>query len=243
MKKKILKTILVIIILLVIGIGYVIYIGVKQGKKLANEFQEMSNLISEENIDFDSIDDILDRTVTTGDLAIFEDAFKSYFRELFETAKKVHEVANDDKMSYLFTPENYTKDGKDFVETRNYLNTTRKTLEECKAKFNELSTQEKLMSYIENKGLDSVYIDIYRKEFAEVMEQEDFYNTVVIALDGQILLLDSSQSIINFLVDNKENWEMQGEYIVFNSEDLTNQYNQLIDKDNELIDKINGLDI
>ena len=92
-------------------------------------------------------------------------------------------------------------------------------------------------------GLDSVYIDIYRKEFAEVMEQEDFYNTVVIALDGQILLLDSSQSIINFLVDNKENWEMQGEYIVFNSEDLTNQYNQLIDKDNELIDKINGLDI
>ena len=36
---------------------------------------------------------------------------------------------------------------------------------------------------------------------------------------------------------------MQGEYIVFNSEDLTNQYNQLIDKDNELIDKINGLDI
>lgn len=243
MKKKILKTILVIIILLVIGIGYVIYIGVKQGKKLANEFQEMSNLISEENIDFDSIDDILDRTVTTGDLAIFEDAFKSYFRELFETAKKVHEVANDDKMSYLFTPENYNNDGKDFVETQKYLNTTRKTLEECKAKFNELSTQEKLMSYIENKGLDSVYIDIYRKEFAEVMEQEDFYNTVVIALDGQILLLDSSQSIINFLVDNKENWEMQGEYIVFNSEDLTNQYNQLIDKDNELIDKINGLDI
>lgn len=243
MKKKILKTILVIIILLVIGIGYVIYIGVKQGKKLANEFQEMSNLISEENIDFDSIDDILDRTVTTGDLAIFEDAFKSYFRELFENAKKVHEVANDDKMSYLFTPENYTKDGKDFVETRNYRNTTRKTLEECKAKINELSTEEKIMSYIENKGLNSIYIDLYKKEFAEVIVKEDFYNTVEIALDGQILLIDSSQSIIKFLVDNKENWEMQGEYIVFDNEDLTNQYNQLIDKDNELIDKINGLDI
>ena len=73
--------------------------------------------------------------------------------------------------------------------------------------------------------------------------KEDFYNTVEIALDGQILLIDSSQSIIKFLVDNKENWEMQGEYIVFDNEDLTNQYNQLIDKDNELIDKINGLDI
>ena len=99
------------------------------------------------------------------------------------------------------------------------------------------------MSYIENKGLNSIYIDLYKKEFAEVIVKEDFYNTVEIALDGQILLIDSSQSIIKFLVDNKENWEMQGEYIVFDNEDLTNQYNQLIDKDNELIDKINGLDI
>lgn len=243
MKKKILKVIAVIIILLVIVIGYIVYTGWKQGKKLIDEFQTISDLVSEENIDFDSIDDILDRTVTTGDLAIFEDAFKSYFKELFVTVKQVYDVANDDKMSYLFTPENYNNDGKDFVETQKYLNTTRKTLEECKAKFNELSTQEKLMSYIENKGLNSIYIDLYKEEFAEVMGQEDFYNTVEIALDGQILLIDSSQSIIKFLVDNKENWEMQGEYIVFDNEDLKNQYNQLIDKDNELIDKINGLDI
>ena len=243
MKKKILKVIAVIIILLVIVIGYIVYTGWKQGKKLIDEFQTISDLVSEENIDFDSIDDILDRNVTTGDLAIFEDAFKSYLKEFLGTAKQVYDVVNNDKMSYLFTPENYSKDGKDFVETQKYLSTTRKTLEEYKAKVNELSTEEKIMSYIENKGLNSIYIDLYKKEFAEVIVKEDFYNTVEIALDGQILLIDSSQSIIKFLVDNKENWEMQGEYIVFDNEDLTNQYNQLIDKDNELIDKINGLDI
>ena len=243
MKKKILKVIAVIIILLVIVIGYIVYTGWKQGKKLIDEFQTISDLVSEENIDFDSIDDILDRNVTTGDLAIFEDAFKSYLKEFLGTAKQVYDVVNNDKMSYLFTPENYSKDGKDFVETQKYLSTTRKTLEECKAKINELSTKEKIMSYIENKGLNSFFVDLYQKEFAEVIVKEDFYNTVEIALDGQILLIDSSQSIIKFLVDNKENWEMQGEYIVFDNEDLTNQYNQLIDKDNELIDKINGLDI
>ena len=41
-------------------------------------------------------------------------------------------------------------------------------------------------------------------------------------------ILETETQIINFLSENKGNWEVQGENIVFNSDALTNQYNEYV---------------
>lgn len=231
MKKKILKTILVIIILLVIGIGYFIYTDFQQEDKLRAELEEINNLTNAENIDIDLIDERLDRIVTTGDYAIVEDAFKSYLRENFENIKQIVNIISDDKITTLLTVENYKEDGKDFVETQNYINTTIKNLEECKTKYKEFFTEEKAMSYINNKGLDSYYIDLYKQEFVGDIENDNSDdNTVEKSIDEIIAILNKSESVVNFLINNKDNWEIQGENISFNSDELSKQYSELLEK-------------
>ena len=43
-------------------------------------------------------------------------------------------------------------------------------------------------------------------------------------------ILETETQIINFLSENKGNWEVQGENIVFNSDALTNQYNEYVNQ-------------
>ena len=57
------------------------------------------------------------------------------------------------KITTLLTVENYESDGKDFTESKEYITNTRETLEECKAKYTEFLTEEKAMSYINDKGI------------------------------------------------------------------------------------------
>ena len=41
-------------------------------------------------------------------------------------------------------------------------------------------------------------------------------------------LLDVETQIINFLSENKDGWEIQGENIIFNNQTLQDQYNEYI---------------
>ena len=45
-----------------------------------------------------------------------------------------------------------------------------------------------------------------------------------------ISLLDKEEAVIEFLVQNKDNWEIQGDNIVFDGNDLTNEYLGLVDE-------------
>ena len=84
MKKKILIAILVIIVIVAIYIGYLVYLDFQQEDRLREEFLEINELVNSQTIDIDTLNDRLDRIVTTGDYAIVEDAFKSYLRESFD---------------------------------------------------------------------------------------------------------------------------------------------------------------
>ena len=43
-------------------------------------------------------------------------------------------------------------------------------------------------------------------------------------------LIDTEEETIDFLVNNKDNWEVENDQIAFYSDELINQYNDLISK-------------
>ena len=47
--------------------------------------------------------------------------------------------------------------------------------------------------------------------------------------DELIKILDTSEEVIDFLVKNKDNWDIEDDNIVFSSEKLSNEYDKLID--------------
>ena len=228
MKKKILIAILIIIVIAIVVLGYFIFSDMAQEGKLKTELAEISELSNAEQIDVDAINERLDRTVTTGDYAIVEEAFKSYLRDDFDNSIQIADILNDEKITNLLTAENYQEDGKDFTESKNYITTTRETLENCKNKYTEFLTEEKAMSYINDKGLDSYYTDLYRDEFVGDMSSARDDKTVENSIDEIISILNTSEEVLNLLSENQSSWEIESENIVFNSESLSNQYDELI---------------
>ena len=228
MKKKILIVLLIIIVIALVGVGYFVFTDMMQEDKLKTELSELNDLVNAENIDMDAINEKLDRRITTGDYEKVEDAYKSYLRDNFDNSIQIANILNDEKITTLLTVENYESDGKDFTESKEYITNTRETLEECKAKYTEFLTEEKAMSYINDKGLDSYYTDLYKNEFIGDMSTAAQDTTVQTSIDEVITILNTSEEVLNLLSENQNNWEIDEENISFNNESLSNQYDELV---------------
>lgn len=228
MKKKILIVLLIIIVIALVGVGYFVFTDMMQEDKLKTELSELNDLVNAENIDMDAINEKLDRRITTGDYEKVEDAYKSYLRDNFDNSIQIANILNDEKITTLLTVENYESDGKDFTESKEYITNTRETLEECKAKYTEFLTEEKAMSYINDKGLDSYYTDLYKNEFIGDMSSASKDTTVQNSIDEVITILNTSEEVLNLLSENQDSWKIDGENISFNSESLSNQYDELV---------------
>ena len=227
MKKKIIIIVAIIIVAILAIMGYFIFSDLKQEENLKTELSEISDLTNAETIDTDAINERLDRIITTGDYAVVEDAFKTYLRENFDNILKITEILNDERITTLLTVENYKEDGKEFTESKNYIVTTRNELERCKAKYAEFLTEEKAMSYINDNGLDSYYTDLYKQEFVGDIESSND-GVVESSIDEIIAILNTSEKILNLLSENQNDWEIEGENIVFSNDSLSNEYDELI---------------
>lgn len=228
MKKKVLIVLLIIIVIALVGVGYFVFTDMMQEDKLKTELSELNDLVNAENINMDAVNEKLNRRITTGDYEKVEDAYKSYLRDNFDNSIQIANILNDEKITTLLTVENYESDGKDFTESKEYITNTRETLEECKAKYTEFLTEEKAMSYINDKGLDSYYTDLYKNEFIGDMSSASQDTTVQNSIDEVITILNTSEEVLNLLSENQNSWEIDGENISFNSESLSNQYDELV---------------
>lgn len=227
MKKKIIIAVVVIVALIIGVLGYMVISDMGQEDKLKTELSEINDLANAETIDMDEINKRLDRTVTTGDYAKVEEAFKSYLRDNFDNSIEIADLINDERITTLLTADNYKTDGKDFTESKNYISTTKQKLEEYKEKYSEYMTKEKAMSYIEDKGLDSYYVDLYEQEYVGDMDSAKD-TTVEDSIDEIISLLDTSEKVLNLLSNNQDTWNVEGDNIVFSNDIIRNQYDELI---------------
>lgn len=229
MKKKILIG-LGIVVLVVIGvIGYMVITDLQQEDKLLQEVDEITALTNEDPIDVDKLRDKLDNTITRGDYGTTERALKDYVSDLVDNYEIIYNALNDDTMINILSIDNYKEDGKEFTESREYLSTTQDNLKSAMDNYIELLTEEGAMKYINDKGLDSYYVDLYRDELVGEIPADDV-SELETAINDVISLLDKEEAVIEFLVQNKDNWEIQGDNIVFDGNDLTNEYLGLVDE-------------
>ena len=226
MKKKIL-IITVILAIIILGlIAYFVVSDFMQEDKLKAELNELSQLSNAENINIDKINQKLDTIVTKDDYAIVERAFKDYLSDSFENSLEIASILNDERITESLTPENYKNDGPEFTSTKEYLTKTIEQLEYCKNKYNEFFTDEKAMSYINDKNLDEYYVNLYKEEIVGDLSNTD--KTVENSIDEVISMLDKSEKIIDFLIENKDSWEIENDNIIFDDTDLSREYDDLI---------------
>lgn len=226
MKKKwiILITILVIFVVALIGVfAYFLISDLKQEENLKAEMNEINNILNSSDFNIDKLNEKIENRVTTGDYLKVENAAKNYLSDVLETNKELYVILNDETMTNLLTADNYKNDGKEFKETKSYIDETINKLEGCKEKYKEYMSDEKVMSYIENDELDEYYVNLYK----EIMG-ESSYDIIDSSINELITLLNDEEKVIDFLIENKDNWEVQDDQILFTSDSLIEEYNTLI---------------
>ena len=227
-KKKIVFIVIGIIILVLLGIfGYMVADEMNQTNKLIIEVDEVSQMFNQTSLDYEAIEQKLSTNVSKGDYLVVEKAVKQYLSDALVSMKELQSVVDDDRITTLLTIDNYAEDGPDFVNTKEYIQNTRTTLENLKNEFISYTTQEKMDEYISDKGLDEYYIELYNELMGgdEIMQAD--IEELESSLDSIINMLNNTEVVIDFLIENKDSWELQGENIVFFSNDLVNEYNEL----------------
>lgn len=228
MKKKIFIGIGIFVGIILILIGVLVGKDLKQESNLKKELNEISEMVSDPDGDFKEISRRLNTTVTTGDYQKIEKAAKKYFTDILNDLIDLVTVLNDERITNILTVDNYVNDGKEFLTTRKYIKDTKEKLITGRDSYYELFTEEKVMTYLDGLTIDDYYRDFYRNEIIGDIENEKNDKTVEKAINQIIDMLDDSEKIINFLVENKNAWKVEGDTIVFDTNELVDQYNNLL---------------
>ncbi|MEE0700149.1 MAG: hypothetical protein U0M66_06180 [Bacilli bacterium] len=84
------------------------------------------------------------------------------------------------------------------------------------------------MSYINNKKMDSYYVDLYE----EILSDFDFFGTnsreAEESIDSVIISLNRIENVIDFLIGCKGKWQIIGNHIVFLEDSLSAEFNSLL---------------
>lgn len=228
MKRKMIIAIIAVLALIAGIIGFFAVKDLKQENNLREEIASIQKLTANVGqIDIEQVNEKLQRIVTTGDYAVVEQAVKNYMTDNFNAMITISNVLNDTELTTALTAENYEADGPNFVKTKQILTDLQNQLTDAKKAMGTLASKDGMMSYLKNME-DSYYIDLYKEIIgAEEMSEEDIKDMEV-SVDDVWNLIQSELSVLDFLAENKGSWEVQDGTIAFSSDELTNQYNQLL---------------
>lgn len=244
------KKIVFFLVIAIIIIGIVIGKNVLDSKKVQNEVTQesvshdpkdvikyeidMINKITSGSYNQEEINQVLNRTETTGDYAVVEKAIKKYMKDYIDMSSGITETMNQINLNAILSEENVNNDKPDFVNTKTKLSDAKIKLEEYKTNSTNFLTEEKIKSYLsDSETISEEARNFYNTELAKMTEED---KEVISQLDSTFTLANSiiakEEAIIDFLITNKNAWELKNGAISFDTADKAEGYNALI---NELV--------
>lgn len=231
MKKK--ELFLLLLIILVLTIFFVILNNIRskitKEKVLRNELNEVLKIINTNN-DKKVVKERLASTVTKENYKTVELAWKKYLFNIYNDTIKIKELLEDKKITDILTLENYKTDGKQFINTKEYIKTLKIRLNYYSNRLFLNLTNDGMMKYINKSNLDYYYINLY-KECIDLYEKDlrNSINDLKEVINNTIYYLDSCLEVVNFLEEFDTMWQVTDK-MVFIDEKITLNYNELLNK-------------
>lgn len=229
MKKKIIILVVVILSIILVAFTFILFTSVKKDLKiessLTKEVTELNLLI--ENNDNSNINTRLNTITTSGDYVLVEKAAKNYLKDKEKLFKEMYEILdNSDNIENLLMIDNIKTDGKEFTNTISLINNTGGKLTKLRDEYQSLTSKEKIESYLTKKlREDDYYNDYYLNELmADMMNNQKNLD----AINEYLATVSKLKDIFTFLRENKDNWNLENDKIMFNSETLYNYYEGLL---------------
>lgn len=224
MKKKMIVIVAILALIIVGVIGYFATLDLKQGVILRKEVDTIGKS--------DITKDEIDMTIKTkGDYAVVEKTIKEYLNNYSINIKEAMNIMQDKKMAEILTVDNYKNDGPEFTNSKEYISKAKTDFNEKMNLLISMTSEEKMMQEIENKNLDSNFVELYRELMLGDKMEEDLKQMVKSLEEASTTInniLDTQEKVIDLLINNKGKWEVEGNQIQFSTQKLVNEYNSLI---------------
>ena len=231
-KKKVIITVVVILVLiLLVAVGLIFYHGKQTGKLIA-ELNKLSQ-IQMTNADGTLVEEPIDMEIkTTGSYAVVEETFKNYMNEIVTDTQALVDALDQEKIMNLVSIDNMKEDGPDFINSKEEITTMRDAISNYVAKMESLANEETLLSRIDDKDIGEYYKELYRQLATDEesgVSLKDAIDDLKTNEEEAVQALNDLESIFNFLSDNKAEWQIEGEQIVFTTESSYEEYTNLME--------------
>ncbi len=201
----------VIVVGIVVAIGAGIYmLGHTIGTDLKQE-QLLRQEIAKLNI-LDMMEDDYNTPIqTTGVYGEIESTIKHYLANYAESTKKANELVMQMREMELLTNDNYKQDGPEFTQSFATIQTMRQAYNTHMDNLVRFNTIEHIIQLGEEQQWDTYFLNLYKDcilgtdyetELAEMRQQLEDAKVAVNAT------LDQQEKVLQYLKDNKENWQV-----------------------------------
>ena len=208
-------------LLLCLGVGVYVYTDLRMEFKLEKEFEEIEKVLNKEKIDSKELNELLQNHETTGKYEEVEKAYKKYMMDYIEENNKVLEELKEIKVDLVLEVENISNDSSDEI-----LKSYQEKITKIKKDLEKRKSDKTINSYYSKEGSKDYYHRYLRGQVKRVFKTRYTKN-----INNQIIkmenVLKQTSELLDFLKDNKENYQIEEDKIVFKKEELTDKYNQL----------------
>lgn len=225
-KKKFFLIFLFIILDMFLLIGYLVIRDATMVNDLKKEVKVLDKL--------DITKDRYNRSIkTSGSYALVEKSIKTYLDDYAVLLQESVSITSDSKLTKILSYDNYKKDGPEFKESLQYLESTKKKFNSNIDTLIKNSEEDTIREYIDSKIDEKYYKDLCIELMITKKRKEEFNSTKELLNKTKSKVnnvLDTSKELLEFLKNNKDNWILEDNEIKFKTRDLYNQYNSYISK-------------
>lgn len=223
-RRKIKKVMGICMAVLILALGGVLLaMNVRQ----VGVLQEEVSKILETSASGDALDmDIY----STGTYAVVEKTVKDYMNEYITNLREVTTFLDDEKFINMLTQENIQSDGPDFPQSKACLQEKKEMCDRDFARLKELATDENVDKTVREAGLESYYGKLCERYLRNLKENvmltpEKFDDAYAQAADK----ISQREQILDFLISHKGAWHCEEGKITFETEQLSQEYNSLVE--------------
>ena len=216
---------IIVVVILFIIIGCILSVDKYSEVTCKKEVHRIANLELTEN-NFDT------NTKSLLGYGKIEEALKIYLKTYSHDIDVINNVSNDETLKNILSIDNISKDGKKFKESLPYLEDSIKKYTNAIDELITMSDEKYLNNFIKDYTDSDKCISLYQELVKEEKIADKFYNIDELNNNKSMILnnLNLSVEALTYLKNNQDGWNIEDGIIKFNSYELLNGYNEIINK-------------
>ena len=161
-----------------------------------------------------------------------EEALKIYLKTYSHDIDVINKVSSDETLKNILSIDNISKDGKEFKTSLPYLEDSITKYTNAIDELITMSDEKYLNNFIKDYTDSDKSISLYRELVKEEKISDKFYKIDDLNNNKNMILnnLNLSVEALTYLKNNQDGWNIEDGIIKFNSYELLDGYNAIINK-------------